>query len=188
MKKIVNYITIGVVAIVIIVLAVVVVRSFTSVAPKAEVSYGATTFLSGITTGNDGYTRGTVQPVLQTTGTLLATSTAGSSTATITTTIPAANIQSYQGLIVSLTAGSSTFKFPASSTLATFIPIPGETAEFYIINATGTAGVQITASSSAGVTIKNATSSLTLDSGAVMKTVFIRRQNRNIDALVNIYR
>lgn len=153
-----------------------------------EVSFGATSRQSGITVGNDGYSRGTFSPLMQSVGLIQATSTTGSSTATFAVAIPAASIQSYQGMIVSSSVGSSTFVLPASSTLSTFLPIPGQIGTFYIHNATGTAGVMITASSSAGISMKSATTSLIVNSGAYARIELIRQQDTNFAALVTIFR
>ena len=77
---------------------------------------------------------------------------------TTATTLSANDIIRVDTLVVSPTAGSLAYTFPASSTLTAFLPRVGQRAELCFVNATTTAGIDITFAGGTGVHLLKATS------------------------------
>lgn len=85
----------------------------------------------------------------------------------------------------------ATISFPASSTLANFLPRAGDTKTLLIRNASTTATMDLTVAGGTGVLLKNATSTAQIrgdSDGANFATVKLtRKANRDIEALLDIF-
>lgn len=79
-------------------------------------------------------------------------------TPTTATTLRAGDIVGVDTLVVSPTAGSLAYTFPASSTLRNLVPKVGQRAEWCVVNATTTASIDITFAGGTGVHLLKATS------------------------------
>lgn len=82
-------------------------------------------------------------------------------TTSVSTTIKASDINGYDTVLLNPIVGSITVTFPASSTVATFLPTAGNRQRTCFQNATTTAGVNITFAGGTGFNLQVASSSAT---------------------------
>jgi hypothetical protein len=125
------------------------------------VNTGTLTGVSGVFSGALSATTGTFSSYITATlGTFsgLLTSNAGhlksyvnsTSTADTTQTLALADINMYDRIIMTPTVGATTITYPASSTLATFLPTAGDSASQCWINGTSTASQTLTFTAGTG--------------------------------------
>lgn len=115
-------------------------------------------------------------------GDILASSTPGDST------LLASNVMKYRQFDHTLNTQSGTLTLPASTTLAGWLPSPGDTREILIRNATTTSSINLTIAVGTGMTLKNAASSTPLLIGDTdgKNTMFVKLV-RQADRSFNVY-
>lgn len=138
---------------------------------EKEQNFGANTAFSGIKVEDDGITRGTV----------LASTTSGTA-ATLSATI----LRQYQQFTLTPNVASHTLTLPASTSLVSFLPVAGETAEFFVQNGTSTAAVTLTLATATGLNLKRATTTLAIPPSSVGILRFVRLTNKDFNVLFSI--
>lgn len=117
-------------------------------------------------------------------------------TSTTGTVVPliASDFDTENVIDVTLNTSSGTLSFPATTTLASFIPTAGQTRTLFIRNATTTAATTLTITGGTGVLLKNASS--TSPTGIILgdtdganygKVELLRKANTDIEALLTIF-
>lgn len=158
------------IVIVSVVLSVVAFK-FLPTAPAEEQNFGANTAFSGIKVEDDGITRGTI----------LASTTSGTA-ATLSATI----LRQYQQFTLTPNVSSHTLTLPASTSLVSFLPVAGETAEFFVQNGTSTSAVTLTLATATGLNLKKATTTLAIPPSSVGILRFVRLTNKDFNVFFNI--
>lgn len=82
--------------------------------------------------------------------------------------------------------GATTINLPASSTLTTFIPNPGDISSDVIYAASTTGGINLTVSGGTGTTLLSASSTAIIPPTKVANLKFIRLPNSSIDVIMSV--
>jgi hypothetical protein len=148
-----------------------------NVAPQV-INYGAqsgtdpgffTTFHGGMADGGDVY----------------ATSTGSNSTL-----LAAVLTRGYKQIDMTLTTSAGTLTMPASSTLAGWLPFPGDSRTIFVRNATTSSAIALTVAAGTGLTFKNTASSTAVisgdtDGGNGAYMTFKREANKNFTVVIS---
>lgn len=135
---------------------------------------GNTTCLTGLIVSGQTYAQGGMSE-----GGINSTSTPAS------LTLQASDFASVSLLSDTPTVGSITLTLPASSTLSQFLPNVGDSEQFFIVNATSTAGTNITIAGGTGSLLeKSSTTTLMVAGGSATVDAF-RKANTDIVFIVN---
>jgi hypothetical protein len=113
------------------------------------------------------------------------------SSVTTTQTLAAADIANYESVIFTPNTGATTLTLPASSTLSAFVPTAGDWADQCWLNATSTAGVNITFAAGTGIDLETSSTTLVLRPGNTACIKFVRKAATasafDIAALLTVY-
>lgn len=79
-----------------------------------------------------------------------------------------------------------TLTLPATSTLSSFVPKPGDTREVFLCNATTTAATSFTLAAGTGMNLAQATSTLAISTNQCAELRFSRKANSDIDVFYDL--
>jgi len=142
----------------------------------------------GAASGPDHYEHQFFQAGITVGGGIRATSTTGA-----VVPLVASDFNEEKVIDVTLNQVDATLSFPASSTLASFAPRPGDVRTIYVRNATTTSTMDLTISGGTGVLMKQATSTGVMipgdtDGANFARLDLIRKANGDFELLVEVFK
>lgn len=90
-------------------------------------------------------------------------------------TLKQSDILNYSTILATPIVGATTWTFPASSTLSSFVPLAGDTRIITIVNSTSTAAATLTLAAGTGSSIKLATTTAVINAGSVAQLSCTRK-------------
>ena len=131
---------------------------------------------AGVITG----TTGSMSGLLTLDGGTLKSSTNSTSTTATSYTFVQADLLNYDTMLMTPNVGDLTLTLTASSSLTSLVPNTGDTYELAIVNASTTAGIDITLAGGTGTLLRKATTTATILANSVGILQFIRKANTDI--------
>lgn len=101
-------------------------------------------------------------------------------------TLLASELNGYSSITIYASTSDVTLSLPATSTLATFIPNAGDQTEVIFKNSTTTAGIDLGLLPGTGMTFRKATSTATTTAEGMIRALFKRKTNTDMDVFIDV--